>query len=70
MSDDLLLRKIQLTQDYISVYSKVDPSPYTKWRGRLTEELVGPTIMLAKRKKDKNEVGNRSIGFEISDSHF
>ena len=48
MSDEMLKRKIDLCENYVSVYSKVEPCPYTKWRGRILEEMVGPVAMLAK----------------------
>ena len=55
LTDDLLQRKIDLCENYLSVYSKVEPSLYTKWRGRILEEMIGPTVMLSKRKFEANQ---------------
>jgi hypothetical protein len=55
MSIEQLERKLELCRNYIQVYSKVEPSPYTKWRGRLLEEMVGPMAMIGKRKYARQE---------------
>ena len=56
LSDEVLKRKIDLCENYVSAYSKVEPSLYTKWRGRIFEEMVGPIAMLAKRKYEAKQV--------------
>ena len=52
----MLERKIDLCENYVSVYSKVEPSLYTKWRGRILEEMVGPIAMQAKRRYESKQV--------------
>lgn len=52
----MLKRKIDLCENYVSVYSKVEPSLYTKWRGRILEEMVGPIAMLAKKRYETKQV--------------
>jgi len=56
MSDEMLKRKIDLCENYVSVYSKVEPSAYTKWRGRILEEMVGPVAMLTKRRYEAKQI--------------
>ena len=56
MSDEMLKRKIDLCENYVSVYSKVEPCAYTKWRGRILEEMVGPVAMLTKRRYEAKQV--------------
>lgn len=56
LSDEVLKRKIDLCENYVSAYSKVEPSLYTKWRGRIFEEMVGPIAMLAKRKYEAKQI--------------
>ena len=63
LSDEMLKRKIDLCENYVSVYSKVEPSLYTKWRGRILEEMVGPIAMLAKKRYETKQVkfGRQSV---------
>ena len=48
-------RKIELCQDYLEVYSKVDEG-YSAWRGKLLEEFVGPLMLQSKYLLQNNEV--------------
>ena len=40
LSDELLQRKLDLCENYLHVYTKVDPG-YTRWKGRILEEMAG-----------------------------
>lgn len=46
LPDDLpkIRRKIELCQNYLDVYSKVDEG-YSAWRGKVLEELVSPMML-------------------------
>ncbi len=47
LDDSLVQRKFDLCQNYLEVYSRVDPG-FTKWRGHLLEELVCPMLLIVK----------------------
>lgn len=42
---DQIERKLELCQNYLDVYSKVDDG-FTSWKGRLLEEMSGPSLLL------------------------
>ena len=43
------MRKVAFCHEYLTVYGKVDPG-YTKWRGRILEQLVGAELLLCQRR--------------------
>ena len=48
-------RKLELCQNYLNVYSKVDVG-YTSWRGKLLEEMVNPLLLLNKIKLNNGTI--------------
>ena len=55
LPDDLpkIRRKIELCQNYLEVYTKVDQG-YSSWRGKVLEELVGPLMLQNKHLLENN----------------
>ena len=50
-----IARKLELCQNYLDVYSKVDVG-YTSWRGKLLEEMVNPLLLLNKIKLNNGTI--------------
>ena len=48
-------RKLDLCQNYLEVYSKVDIG-YTSWRGKLLEEMINPLLLLNKLKLNNGAI--------------
>ena len=52
-----ICRKLELCQNYISLYIKVDPG-YSSWRGKVLEEMVGPFMLYNKYLLQNGEIDN------------
>jgi len=56
MTSQQLKRKIELCHNYIEVFSVLEPT-FRVWKGRLLEELLGPTSVLLNKRMEAGEVG-------------
>ena len=54
---EVICRKLQLCQNYLETYSKVDQG-YTSWRGKVLEEMVGPYMLHTKFLLDNGQIGD------------
>jgi uncharacterized protein (DUF3820 family) len=52
LSDEFLKLKIDLIENYLDVFSRVDPG-YTTWRGRILEEYASPYLLWTIRQHKK-----------------
>ena len=50
-----IVRKLELCQNYIDVYSKVD-NGYSAWKGKVLEEMVGPYMLYNKHLLNERQI--------------
>ena len=65
LSVEQLERKLSMCRNYVDVYDKVD-SGYSKWRGRVLEELSGPMVLLAKKKHKLGQIEKAQYDREVA----
>jgi len=53
-------RKLELCQNYLEVYDKVSRG-YTKWRGRLMEQLSSAEIKMGIRQFQEGQIGHPEL---------
>lgn len=60
LSIEQIERKLELCRNYIAVYGPIDPG-FTKWKGRILEEMIGPLLILSKTKSENNEIDHAEL---------
>lgn len=55
LSSERLSRKAKMCQEYLHTYNRVDTG-YSKWKGRIYEEYVGPIMILAQREMEQGKM--------------
>ena len=62
----LLVRKIELCRNYVSIFSRLEPG-YRKWKGEVLEELVGALTVSTNQDMENNNISKIEYMMKIKE---
>ena len=62
----LLVRKIELCRNYVSIFSRLEPG-YRKWKGEVLEELVGALTVSTNEDMENNNISKIEYMMKIKE---